>query len=341
MMKKLLTVLLYLIMTASYSGYGQDIQFSQIYANSMYQNPAFAGSSHATRLILHQRLQWPAIDAKYTTSFFSADSYFDKSRLGVGIIAFKDWQGSRNINSSDLSGIVAYQLPLSPELSVRVGLQGSYISRAINYNVLTFPDQYTSRGFTNTATGEEFGSERINLFSVSSGTVLYSDNFWFGVSSHHMNQPAQSFYGEDSRLPMKLSFTSGYRISVINRKNAKGEVKESFTLTPTGHYKMQGKADQLDLGLYTIYNYLITGFWYRGIPVKKYNRNLHNNESIVLLAGLRYNMLSFTYSYDFTVSKLVAARTGGSHEINITYLVDWPKKKRKPMKRLPCPDFYK
>ena len=53
---------------------GQDIQFSQFYQVPTYQNPAFAGSAHKTRATVHQRIQWPSLDANYVTSFVSFDS---------------------------------------------------------------------------------------------------------------------------------------------------------------------------------------------------------------------------------------------------------------------------
>jgi type IX secretion system PorP/SprF family membrane protein len=115
---------------------------------------------------------------------------------------------------------------------------------------------------------------------------------------------------------------------------------KEVSFTPTAHYKLQGRSDQVDLGLYGLYDHLILGVWYRGIPMlKRYRPGLLNNESMVGLLGWKVKGLSASYSYDFTVSKLARARTGGSHELNITYVWGYPKKKRKVMRRLPCPDF--
>src|SRR5690606_9578417 len=111
---------------------------------------------------------------------------------------------------------------------------------------------------------------------------------------------------------------------------------------PTFHYKFQGKSDQFDLGVYGIYDVLMLGFWYRGLPiVKQYRKEVPNHESMIFLVGLKMKSFSVSYSYDVTVSRLAAASTGGSHEINLTYLHHKIQKKKKPMKRLPCPQFYK
>jgi type IX secretion system PorP/SprF family membrane protein len=179
----------------------------------------------------------------------------------------------------------------------------------------------------------------------SSGGILYSDRAWLGFSAHHINRPDQSFKGSgySSHLPVKFSFTGGYKILFSSRKfteNINGNNK-IVSLTPTFHYKFQGQSDQFDLGLYGMYDQALVGVWYRGIPfIKQYESNLQNNESIVFLLGWRYQNFCLSYSYDFTISKLSNARTGGSHEINLTF-IKGHKKKVKPMKRLPCPSFYK
>ncbi|WP_051313376.1 PorP/SprF family type IX secretion system membrane protein [Sporocytophaga myxococcoides] len=316
----------------------QDIQFSQFYANTLYLNPAFAGSTHDLRGVLHQRIQWPKLEAKYITSSASLDTYIKKTKGGVGLIVMKDWQGANTISSTDIALQYAQEVDFSPKFSMRFGLQGAYVSRNINYAQLTFPDQYTDGGYSGLATSEDFGANRKNFFDLSAGTVLYSDKLWLGISAHHINNPNQSFYNEVSRLPVKIGIVGGYKIELDGGEANNGNKTNRYTLTPTFYYKMQGKSDQLDLGIYGMREDLMVGFWYRGIPVKHYERNLQNNESMVVLLGWRINKLVVSYSYDFTISKLNNTRTGGSHEFNLTYIYPLPLK-RKIYKRLPCPKF--
>src|ERR1700744_707978 len=90
-------VLLLFIVTIN--SYGQDIQFSQFYSNVLYINPAFAGSAHATRAILHNRLQWTGLNAKYITSSATVDHYFEKINSGVGLLVLRDVEGSNTLSS--------------------------------------------------------------------------------------------------------------------------------------------------------------------------------------------------------------------------------------------------
>jgi type IX secretion system PorP/SprF family membrane protein len=340
------TLAFFVFITLSFNSKAQDIQFSQFYANVLYMNPAFAGSAHLSRAIFHQRIQWPTLDAKYITSSVSFDHYFEKAKSGLGVLVLKDWQGANTLSSTEMALQYAYELSVSNSYSFRAGFEANYVSRFINYNYLTLPDQYNNNGFNNTQTQEPFGATKTSYLDFSVGGILYSDKFWLGVTSKHLTQPDQSFYKgtqkQTSPLPIKLDFATGYKI-FFQKKRITGAVEEGkeVSIAPTAHYKLQGKSDQVDLGVYGIYDHMIIGGWYRGIPVlKQYRKGLTNNESIVLLVGWKVKGLSVSYSYDFTISKLVRARTGGSHELNVTYVWGYNKnKKKKPMRRLPCPDF--
>jgi type IX secretion system PorP/SprF family membrane protein len=320
--------------------HAQDYQFSQFYANILYLNPAFAGSAHKNRIILHQRLQWPSLDAKYTSSAISFDHYFNKTNSGIGILYTKDVQGGSNISTNDIQFQYSYELHITEKYSFRAGLQAGYVSRYVNYSILNFPDQYSINGPTSTNSAEPFGSQKKDYLDLSSGGVFYSEKFWISLAYAHMNKPDQSFYGDNSPLPSKYSVTGGYKflISKNSFANSLSDKGKSY-LIPTAHYKSQGKSDQLDLGVYAILNHTLLGIWYRGLPIKNYSKKAINNESVVVLLGYKIKNFSIGYSYDFTVSKLTTAKTGGAHELNITFLFGDPKSRSRPMKKIPCPDF--
>jgi type IX secretion system PorP/SprF family membrane protein len=321
--------------------FSQDIQFSQFYAVPMYLNPAFAGSAHSFRGILHQRLQWPNLDGKFITSMVSADGYLSKYNSGFGLSAMQDYQGSSVISSSSIGLQYAYELPVSSEYTVRGGLGLDIVSRTLDYSTLRFPSQFNDQsGFQGGTV--DIANPRTTFMDASAGAIVYSSKLWFSIGSNHMNTPNQSFIGGVSKLPIKMSFTGGYKISLTKSKEmAYLEEKKNVTITPTFNYKLQGKSDQLDIGLYGIYDKAIFAVWYRGIPVKKYSGKLQNNESMVVILGYQIGSIGLTYSYDFTMSKLTPARTGGAHEFNLTYIYQKRHKVIKPMRRLPCPHFYK
>jgi type IX secretion system PorP/SprF family membrane protein len=227
--------------------------------------------------------------------------------------------------------------------TLRAGFQLGYSNRTLNYARLTFPDQHdNSIGFNGSPSADPTESQSKGYVDFTPGAVFYTDKLFAGLSAHHLNSPNQAWAGGVSRLPVRYAFISGYKIPLIHKKHmAYLEAEKDISVTPTIHYKSQGKSDQLDFGLYGIYDMLVVALWYRGIPVKHYEKGLQNNESMVALAGFSYNGWQVTYSYDFIVSKLKPAGTGGSHEITLTYIHHKHHKNAKPMKKLPCPTFYK
>ena len=319
----------------------QDIQFSQFYAVTPYINPAFVGGAHAMRAMVHGRYQWPGLDARYATGLVSVDHYFEKYNSGAGLMVEQDEQGLNDIKSTKVTAQYAYELPVSKALSIRAGLRGGYGSQSINYSQLYLPSQIDQSG--NATPGITGAAAQKGYFDVGSGFLVYTERLWGSVAFDHMNRPSMTMYNTNDRaqLYMKTSWTAGYKIPLSSGHHmAYLHEEDNIFLTPTALYKMQGKSDQVDIGCYLTYNQLLLGGWYRGIELKRYEPSIDNSESVVGSIGWLFNNWSVQYSYDFTVSTLTHAGTGGSHELNITYTYHKPKKGHKTMKRLPCPDFY-
>jgi type IX secretion system PorP/SprF family membrane protein len=337
-------VFVLMLIGSSYILPAQDIQFSQFYAVTPYVNPAFVGGAHAFRAMIHGRYQWPGIDAKYTTGLVSVDHFFEKYNSGVGLMVIQDYQGLSDIKATKINLQYMYELPMSKDFTVRAGLMGGYGTQAVNFSKLYLPSQIDDQGTVTGNLGDVASpSATKGYFDTGFGLVGYTSRLWGSVAMHHINRPSMTLFntGDKANLPMKTSWTAGYKIPLNAGKTMAylHEDKNVF-LTPTAHYKMQGKGDQLDLGVYLTYSQLLVGVWYRGIEFKRISANVYNSESAVGMLGWLFGDWSFQYSYDFTVSTLTRAGTGGSHEVNITYIYHKKKKGSKVLKRLPCPDFY-
>lgn len=331
-------VLFILPLLQFYLSLGQDIQFTQFYNAQILANPAFAGAKHNDRGMFHQRIQWPSLNTSYLSSLLSFDTYLHEYNSGIGVVAFYDQQGNGQISSLSLDAMYTYEVYLGDHLTFRPSLQLGYTNRTVDYSGLYLPEQVTSEGYTE---GNSLGNTRKGFVDISSGFITYTDHLWFGGTWHHINTPNQSFTGKDSELPDRLALMGGYKIHVM-KQNAQlfSGLHKEYSITPTFYYKSQGKFDQLDLGLYGNADQMILGVWYRGIPFKKYDPELHNSESIAALIGWHYHQYNITYSYDFIVSELNAVRVGGSHEINITFVNQRKYGKKKVTKRIPCPNLF-
>lgn len=325
----------------SFSVIAQDVQLSQFHIADLLSNPGLTGSQNRNRFMFHQRLQWPGLAGKYVTSFVSFDTYLHNYKSGIGTSLAVDEQGDGIYNTLQWNTYYSYELDINKEWAIRLGLQGGMYRKSLNDEGLIYSDQVTPDGIDHNNITERLGSIGFTQPDFGTGFVAYNERIWFGSSFYHINNPKQALLDGSEIFPKLFSLIAGYKIPLgsINPQSYTGFVKE-FYLFPIIHYKMQGKSDQIEIGADLINHQLRLGVWYRGIPFKKYNPELHNNESVILLAGWKYNNLDFSYSYDIVFSKLQRAGTGGAHEIHLSYI--FPREtKRKNYKKLPCPNFQK
>jgi type IX secretion system PorP/SprF family membrane protein len=268
-----------------------------------------------------------------------------------------DSQGPGRLKSTEVSGIYSYQIQLGEENFLRLGAQGTYSNKSLDYFGLTFGDQYTNRGFTGNSSSDPFANKNnispIKFVDYSGGALFYNSKTWLGVSMHHINRPTYTFLNTGAAspiagcptgdcLPRKLSISGGLKIPLANPYSNAANVDKEFSISPAFLYKRQGKFDQLDVGFYGTYSSLTAGLWYRGIPIKKKNITRTNHDAFVFLLGYRQDNFSIGYSYDITISSL-GFSTGGSHEISIAYQLEpfernSPRKSRNK-KELSCPKY--
>jgi type IX secretion system PorP/SprF family membrane protein len=168
------------------------------------------------------------------------------------------------------------------------------------------------------------------------GAMYYGEHLWFGASFSHINRPQQTLLvSGDTRLPVRTSIHTGYRIAMDEKSMARS--KSTFNIA--AHYKAQQDWDQLDVGVYVDHNPFLAGLWYRGLPgLKAYKPGYPNHDAVILMAGFQTpKQLRFIYSYDITIS-WQGVKTGGAHEISLVY--EWPARhKNKKFHMVPCPKF--
>ncbi len=326
---------------ASNQVWSQDIQFSQFYAAPLYLNPAFAGSTELARAGINYRNQWPTIPANFVTYSAYFDYFFDDYNSGLGILMVSDQAGNEGLRSNSVALQYAYQLPLTDKLSLRAGMEGGVVFRDLDFSRLIFGDQLDYTGIINGTSNEQFNNDyKTSYFDLSAGTMLYSDKFWLGFSVHHLIEPNVSIINLNDPLPRKYSIHGGYKILLPTKTDL--SYRQGYrekSITPAFQYKSQGQFSQMDLGMYFNYEPLVTGIWYRGVPVNSVE-GIANHESVILLLGVSANGLNIGYSFDYTLSAL-SVRTGGAHEISISYafFLGDPRKPPKNVRRIPCPRF--
>ncbi|GMQ29353.1 type IX secretion system membrane protein PorP/SprF [Algoriphagus confluentis] len=338
-MKKPLFILiasLFLIGSAA----GQDIQYSQYYANPIYLNPGSVGSTGMSRVGMNFRNQWPALDQTFLAYTAYYDQYIDQINSGIGLIVQGSNESFTQTQLFEIGLVYSYRLQLSEKDFIQAGIQGSFVSRDALFDRVILGTQLDiDRGVILGQPGEAFeGDSQIRSLDAHAGLMYYGEKAWFGIAAAHLLQPEISYLVDNSnQLPIKYSLHGGYRFNL-----APGDINDYFnnwdqerSVAIGFNYKQQGQFSQLDLGAEFFFEPLVLGIWYRGLPTKY---ELPNNESIVSLVGISFESgLEIGYSYDFPISKLGLNATGGAHEVSLRYVFSF----KDPRKRYfaPLPSF--
>ncbi len=338
-MNKLKLYISYIIIILSINiNYAQDPHFTQFYAAPLYLSPSLAGTTAGGRAIINFRDQWTAIPGAFVTYSIGLDHYLPRFNSGLGFYIMRDQAGSGKLATTNVAFQYTYNILLFKKWSIRPGIQFYHSQRSIQFSELIFNDQITHNG-TNSTSIETPSDPDIGYFDFAFSTVAYSLKQWFGFTIDHIARPNQSLTNTVSNIPVRFIMFGGYKFMVSGRMG--GYTEESVNLA--WNYRAQGKFDQFDIGAYwTKYQFMV-GLWYRGLPgLKAYKPGYFNDDMLAVLGGYEFKAmnLKIAYSYDFTISKLVA-KTGGAHEISIQYLFNQNLKVRKKRRFviIPCPKF--
>jgi type IX secretion system PorP/SprF family membrane protein len=325
--KRILIIYINLFFTLSFLP-GQDVQFTQFYANKLYLAPSFAGAVQQDRVSLSYRNQWPQLPGAFVSYSFSYDHYFSNFNSGVGFLFLRDLAGSGELSTTDFGILYSYDIKINNWWHVRPGIHFLYMQTGLNFDKLLWNDQISPSGTTPTIEQPTLNSKGDVDFAAS--TLVYSDKIWFGVTVDHMLKPKNSLYDSETTVPLKVSVFGGTQ--VYRKGRLLNPIDESLSIAFL--FKTQDQYSQLDLGLYWYKQPLILGLWYRGIPLVFKEKV---GDAVAFLAGYKIDKFSIGYSYDFTVSKLLSS-TGGAHEIALIYEFKTTRD-RKKRHMVPCPEF--
>jgi type IX secretion system PorP/SprF family membrane protein len=316
---------IFIFMLGWVNGFGQDPQFSQFYSNPLYLAPSFAGATGGSRLCANFRDQWIALPATFRTYSFSYDHYFAPFNSGIGFLAYRDVAGTGELGTFSLGAQYSYNIKVKNTIFIRPGLHFSYRETGLAFNKLTFIDNVMN---PDGGTSIPNSLSRARDVDLALSTLVYSKLIWAGVAVDHLLFPNVSLYADKEKVPLKISVFGG--VELVRKGRLLKPVDETMTLAFL--FKTQAQYTQLDLGVYWHKNPLVLGLWYRGIPPF----NSQRGDAFVLLVGYKTPQFNIGYSYDMTISNLIAHAIG-SHEISVSYKFLLPRRKKKG--GVPCPEF--
>lgn len=328
-MKKIIFIVLTIL--NGLAAHAQDPQFSQFYAAPLYLGPSMAGAGEYPRLILNYRDQWPKLKGRFITYSVSYDRFIDKYQSGIGLIFLRDNAGSGKLITTQAGLNYSYRIPITHDFYIQPGLQFQYFQRKVNFNTLTFADQYYGDQVLPSSV-ETAPDKQGGHFDFSSSVMGFGKNFWVGFTFDHLMKLNKSLESDNTYIPLKFSSFGGVNIP-LKQSLLKREEK---LISLAYQYRTQVSVQQLDLGVYYHQMPFLVGLWYRGVPIVK---SIQTRDALTLAGGIELKQFMLTYSYDMTISSLIAS-TGGAHEIAMIYKFNTNTSGRKrKMATVPCPSF--
>lgn len=337
------TLLLLLSLFFCNSLLAQDQHFTQFYASPLSMNPALSGAFNGKfRLSLIYRDQWRnVLDNPYVTYAGTIDLRFplrgrsgrSKDAVGVGMAFYNDKVSSIDFvtNQIMISGAFHKSLSSSGDQFLSLGVQAGITQRSVNYENLTFEDQFNGSNEFSGTTGEIFPENNFSFGDYNVGlhysyAPAQSVGVFAGLAIHHVLEPQISFYfnaddperGNDNKLFTKITGHLSFQIPL----------GQSVQMLPRALFYKQGPHLAINAG--TNFRFLVDdvkgtaihlGSWAR--PVSNENDQL-SIDAIVGMVGIEYSNFLVGLSYDANLNDLNVTKLGqGAFEISIAYLGEY------------------
>lgn len=315
----------------------QDPVFTQYYFVPETQNGAFTGTINTLNTGILHRTQWPdgarRLDTEYAFINGSIGNLSEDSRpydsnlqnIGLGLSVLNQHEVFTDYNYTQINGVSSLNLDLdnfSSGLRLILGLEAGYGTKNFNFKSLLLEDQINiDDGSINGGSADPSLSSlknKINFFDMSSGFLLYDEDFWLGVSFKHLNTPNIAFESEGTvPLDMNLSIQTGYSFD-LDQNPGFGFLPDNSKFVLTSNFMKQGQYNRLDFGSILHFNPFILGVIAATNPMGKSEQS-HLLTSVNLIGSIKINNFTFGYSYDMNTSKI--DNTQGVHEFSLTWQI--------------------
>ncbi len=316
------------------TSYAQDIHFSHLNRQPLYQNPANTGFfSGDFRFTANYKDQWRSVSVPFQTVAIGGEFKWKKPGLNFGLLFFHDNVGDGFYQTMELLSSVSKILKLTKDSihTLSAGLQIGFNYRKVNMSQFYFDNQFNGLTFdANLPTNESYQNDSRMNFQSAAGIVysfnyIAKNNLKFGLSLHNINRPNQGFYGAKIHREMRVSMFA----------LAQQKLTRELVLLPGIGMNFQGKYREFILGSQLRYILVDKLGKYRAVDGGLWFRA---KDALIVRLGFAMQNWSVALSYDTNISKLIPASSArGGMEISAEYILTRFKPK-KIIHRI-CPDY--
>ncbi len=349
-MKKIQLAVLITVFSATIA-FAQDRHFSQFYSSPLTLNPALTGAFDGKyRVGSNYRDQWrDLLEQPYQTFSFGSDLRLDapfaprgsNDKFGVGLLFFRDIVNTLDFSTTQIAISTAYHKSLSSLDNAQylsLGFQAGLTQRNVNYDALTFQDQWNGvTGYT-LPRGERLPENNFGYMDLSVGlnySVVFAPktSLFIGTALHHFNRPNVAFFKGDA-IPAQPLLP---RISAQVAGQFPINPSHTITMSPRVLFSSQGPHLEVNVGTNfraifdnTYGTAVHFGSWVR--PVK--SDDGINFDALVFTMGLELNNILLGFSYDISLPNIQRYnRSANTFEISLIYLGEFENDD------LLCPSF--
>jgi type IX secretion system PorP/SprF family membrane protein len=281
-----LSISLYLLLINSLKAQN-DLHFSHYMFNTVYYNPAAAGTTANLEANLTARKQWVGFNGAPTLGFLNAHTYLYKVRGGVGVSLVNDHLGFQNIMG--LKGMYAYHLHLNEHHVLSAGMSIGFLYTSVDASKLIFDNP--NDNLANNVPRAKMA------FDPNFGLEYNNKYFSLGVASTHILRSTEK--------ATVFNMPRHYYIYVLGHY----KIDDDWKLLPSLLTKSTNFINQFELSTLAQYKRIV---WF-GATYRK-------SEALSALVGYYINdYFKIGYAYDFTGISKFRAYSNGTHEIMISY----------------------
>jgi type IX secretion system PorP/SprF family membrane protein len=278
----------------------QQTLYTNYLLNQYLYNPAYAGVDDGTKFNMGYRNQWAGFDGAPKTFMVSGYGKLKKKpNMALGGIITTERIGL--LQRTAFYATYSYHLKINKKAAINFGLGVGGIQHKVRV--------YDARPYDQDDAFLSSDVLRGLAFDANAGFYFYTKNFFLGFSDQQMPNAKILWDNSKGRNTNHFYAYTGYNFNL----------NPLWVIQPTILLRSNSPAPYaMEYNARVIYDEMIwAGLSYR------------HKSSMCFMVGCKIQkQLSFGYSYDLTTSAIQKYSTG-SHEIILSYLVPYKKKKSK------------